>query len=339
MWQDYCFLEGMQKKLPNLKNLLLITVFLVADLMYAQDYSRVDNRVKAYPTSFASPEKLAETINKDFASETDKVRAIFTWIATNVKYDLAAYNTIRNGSGGIAYSYSSEKEKQQKELEFRLDLAKRTLKTKKGVCQHYSALFHTLCDLTGIKCMDVPGTSKTSLVHIGKLPVSSDHIWNVVRIADKWQFIDVTWASGSVDGKTGKFVSRFNDGYFFTTPEVFFLNHFPDDKRMLMVEKTAEDFASLPLYYGEYIRSGYEFAAPQNGILSASGSTVTFSIKKLPADATVAYVFSSESLLRPMAVIQKGEISEFAIPLTSKSRGYLTLFINNKSIASYKIAR
>jgi len=328
----------MKRIFPNLRFLTTIVILLVVNLIYSQDYTKVDVIVKTYPASFSSVEKLAEAINKDFSKDDEKARAIFTWIALNVKYDLTAYNTIKNGSGGVAYSYRNEQEKLAKELQFRQDLANRALKSKKGVCQHYSALFHVLCDLTGIKCLDIPGSSKTSLTHIGKLPVSSDHMWNAVKIGDSWKFIDVTWASGSVDGKTGRFVSKFNDGYFFTSPDLFFLNHFPDDKRMLMIEKTEQDFAQLPLYYGEYVRSGYEFTSPENGILSKDG-TIPFQITDLPLTAVIAYAFSSENLIKPVAISRKGNVSEFEIPMDSKSRGYLTIFINNKSIASYKIAR
>lgn len=327
----------MKKILPNLKFLVTIVILFIVNVIYAQDYTNVDAIVKNYPESFSSIEKLAEAINKDFSKDDEKTRAIFTWIALNIKYDLTAYNTIKNGSGGVAYSYKNEQEKLAKELQFRQDFAKRALKTKKGVCQHYSALFHALCDLTGIKCLDIPGTSKTSLTHIGKLPVSSDHIWNAVKIGDSWKFIDVTWASGSVDGKTGRFVPRFNDGYFFTSPDIFFLNHFPDDRRMLMIEKTEQDFAQLPLYYGEYVRSGYEFTSPETGVLTKEGD-IPFQITDLPETAVITYAFSNENLLKPVAVSRKGNRSEFKIPMDSKARGYLTIFINNKSIVAYKIA-
>jgi len=321
---------------PNLRILATVVVLFIVNVIYSQDYTKVDEQVKAYPSSFASIEKLAAAINKDFSRDDEKARAIFTWIALNVKYDLTAYNTLKNGAG-IAYSYKNEQEKLAKEVQFRNDLATRTLKTKKGVCQHYSSLFHALCDLTDIKCLDIPGTSKTSMTHIGKLPVNSDHIWNAVKIGDSWKFIDVTWASGSVDGKTGRFVSRFNDGYFFTSPELFFLNHFPDDKRMLMIGKSAQEFADLPLYYGEYVRGGYEFTSPKTGIITTT-APIPFRIIDLPESSVVTYAFSSEGKLKLANLVRNGNATVFEVPMDSKSRGYLTIFINNKSLASYKIA-
>src|SRR5690606_30801778 len=124
--------------------------------------------------------KLADKINGDFSREDEKARAIYTWIALHVKYDLAAVKDIaRNRT--VAYTYSSEAEKLQKEAKFKLDMAEKTLKTKKAVCQGYSSLYRTLCELTGLKCIDIPGTSKVHPTDIGKLPGASDHMWNAVK--------------------------------------------------------------------------------------------------------------------------------------------------------------
>lgn len=327
----------MIKKVQNLTFLFVIVFMAFANVTQAQDYSKVDNLVSSYPKSFSSPEKLAEQINADFTSETDKVRAIFTWIGSNVKYDLREFNS---GGNAIAFSYSSEQEKIQKEIKFRYNLAVKTLRTKKGVCQGYTALFHVLCDMCQIKCMDIPGTSKTNLAQIGKLPKASDHVWNAVKIGESWKLIDVTWASGAVNTQSGKFVSQFNDAYFFTTPEVMFLNHFPDDPRMLLTEKSAEDFANLPLFYGDYIKSDYEITFPNEGILNlGKANVIAFKIENLPASQQISYVFTGEGIVKLAEAKTTGNTTEFDVRLDSKSKGYLTIYINNKSVASYKIQR
>ena len=316
--------------------ILLLLLLFVSATAFSQKYSNVDNQVKTWPKSFSSPQKLADKINADFKTEEDKVRAIFTWIALNIKYDLKAY---ANGTNTIAYSYSGEADRLAKEQKFRLEYAEKTLRSKKGVCQDYSALFHTVCDLTGIKCIAIIGTSKAHPSHIGKFPKADDHEWNAVKIGNEWKLVDVTWASGSVSMETGKFQSEFNDGYFFTNPEVFFLNHFPKDERLLMVSKTAQDFAELPLYYGPYVKADYEFASPEKGLISASVSNVAFQIIDLPQGSRISYVFTNEGKIRDVQPRQSGNTTEFAIPLSARSRGYLTIYINNAAIASYKIEK
>jgi len=327
----------MKNILTNLK-LLSCIILLTTGTAFSQQYSKIDNTVKNYPESFSTPEKLAEKINQDFSTDEEKVRAIFDWIAFNVRYDLGAYRDIAN-NGQIAYSWKSEEERIQKEFKFRRDLAAKTLKTRKGVCQGYTALFHTLCDLTGIKCIDIIGTSKTNPAHIGKLPKASDHVWNSVKIDNSWRFIDVTWASGAIDTQSGKFVADFNDGYFFTAPEVFFLNHFPDDKKMLMLDRSEKEFAELPLYYGGYIKAGYEIASPEKGIFSANSDAIPFSVIDLPVNSNVSYVFTGDNTIRPTAVRRQGNISMFDVAMNNRARGYLTIYIDNKSIVTYKIQR
>ncbi len=306
---------------------------------YSQEYQRVDDIINTYPDSFSSLNKFAEKISADFTDDIDKTRAIFTWMALHIKYDLKLYNSIKENNT-VAFSYTSEEDKLLKLQKFRYDLANKTLKTKKGVCENYTALFQTLCELMNIKCMAITGSSKTHPEDIGKLPKASDHVWNAVKIENSWRLVDVTWAAGHVNNQTGKFVPVFNDSYFFTNPEVFFLNHFPDDKRMTMLPKSEEDFAKLPLYYPEYLKSGYEIVMPQDGIVSLTESNaISFKIIDLLPNQKVYYVFSNDNIPKQAVVGNYGNLSEFEIPISKKNYGYVTIYINTKSIASYKIVR
>ena len=326
----------MIKQKSTFSQVLCLLVFLTANVLFSQNYSVIDSQVQTWPKSFSSPQQLADQVGTNFKTDEDKVRAIFTWIALNIKYDLKAYQA---GSNMIAYSYSSEADRIAKEKKYRLDYAEKTLRSKKGVCQDYSALFQTVCDLSGIKCIAIIGTSKAHPSQIGKLPKANDHEWNAVKINDKWQLIDVTWAAGSVSMETGKFQTEFNDGYFFTKPELFYLNHFPADKRLLMIDRSPQDFAELPLYYGPYVQANYEFVAPEKGLISAATGAVLFQIIDLPQNSRVSYVFTNEGKIHDIAPKRSANATEFIIPLSARSRGYLTVYINNAAIVSYKIEK
>ena len=327
----------MKNKIAHFGGLICILFLVTTNSVYSQSYTKVDDVIKSYPKSFSSPENLAAQINQDFKAEDEKARAIFTWIALNIRYDLNEYKSRRNDPA-IAFSYRTEEEKNSKLQKFRVDLAKQTLGSKKGVCQGYAALFHTLCDLTGLKSMEILGTSKSHPTAIGKLPTASDHAWNAVKIGDKWKFIDVTWASGAVSNQTGKFVSKFNDAYFFTAPDIFFLNHFPDDVRFLQTNKTAADFANLPLYYGSYLQATYEIVKPLNGVIKTLKSNIiAFKILDLPETNKLSYVFSSENKLNLVLPRRKANVSEFEIKIPNRSKGYLTICVNNRSVVTYKL--
>jgi transglutaminase superfamily protein len=326
----------MIKIVATYSKLMCLFLFLITSSAFSQNYSQIDNIVRSYPKGYSKAKQLADRINADFTTDESKARAIFTWIALNTRYDLKA-----SQSGAmITYRYSSEEDRLMQEQKIRQNFADKTLRTGKGVCQDYSSLFHVVCDLTGLKCIDIAGTSKAQPSHIGKLPNVGDHEWNAVKIGNHWKLIDVTWASGSVSTETGKFVPDFNDAYFFTAPEVFFLNHFPENKKFLMIDKTAEEFANLPLYYGPYINSDYEIAVPENGVISSTKSKIIpFRIIDFPYGSKISYAFTSEGRSYNAQIRKNGNISEFEIPMGSRSRGFLTVFADNNAIATYKIER
>ncbi|WP_408084682.1 transglutaminase domain-containing protein [Flavobacterium rhizosphaerae] len=303
----------------------------------AQDFAKVDAAVKNYPASFATPDKFAERVNADFKNDEEKARAIFTWIATNVKYDLAAYGV---NEKPVAYSFKTEDEKRAKQKEFRDELALKTLRSKKGVCQGYSTLFLTIAEKCGLEAAFISGTSKSHPMHIGKAPGASDHAWNAVKIGNEWKLLDTTWGAGVVTGARPAFQFKFNDAYFFAEPDVFFLNHFPDDKRWLLTAKTEKDFENLPLFYGNYLSEGYEFVSPVTGTISNPAVQVAdFKIKNLKPGDKVHYVFSNEKVFKEAVLQQTGTIAEFKVPLPLRANGTLTVYINQKSVAAYRIER
>ncbi|WP_298152789.1 transglutaminase domain-containing protein [Flavobacterium sp.] len=323
----------MKKSLPMLYRTFTAIILLFFQAVAAQDYSDVDSIVMRYPSGFSSTQKLADKINDDFSGEAEKARAIYTWIALNIRYDLAA---MRHGDE-VAFRYHGEADRMEKEKIFRISLAQKTIRSNKGICQNYAALFHNLCDMTGLKCLDIPGAAKTNLTQIGKLPQKNDHIWNAVKIGDSWNLVDVTWGAGSVDANTGKFKPNFNDGFFCTPPTLFFLNHFPEDKRLSMLDKTPEDFAELPLYYGEYVDSDYEILSPETGVLPTKTKTVPFRISDLAENDNISYTFSNQNKIIAPQLKRNGNVSEFEVNIGAADRGFLTLFVNNRSVAAYKI--
>ena len=311
--------------------LLLLLLFPAAN--FAQ-YEAIDAKVRMYPKSFSDARKIADRINEDFTTDSDKARAIFTWIALNIQYDMKALYAQKNG--GVAFSYSTPEDKIVKEREFRLKLVKSTLRSGKAICEGYCSLYTYLCSLTGLKSVIIPGTSKTSHAEIGRLPTRGDHTWNAVMIGGQWKLVDVTWAAGVVRGNEKKFTPYFNDAYFATDPDKFFLNHFLDDERWLLTDRSAEEFAELPFYYPTYIKNNYRLNADKGAILFPKNTGVRFNIENLNEDDRLYYITSRDNVLDPLHV---DENNHFIIPPGAKLSGYLTIFVNEKPIVAYKIIR
>lgn len=305
-------------------------VFFLSFSVFGQtDYASVDSRVASYP-KFTSATDLAGKIASDFKTDLDRTRALFTWLATNITYDL---NEAKNGSR-IAYKFSSPQDREKKEFEFRTALISRTLKTRKGVCEGYASVFVEVCRQMGIEAVIVPGTSRTHPSQIGKTPNWQDHAWNAVKIDGQWKLIDLTWAAGTVDTHTGKFRMEFNDGYFLVPPADFFKSHFPDDPKWLLMEATAEQFAAQAFYYPTYFKGNFDVSLKHGSLKIDRPTVVEIAIDGVDG-RPVYYTLGGQTILQPLKVVD----GKIRVPVNGKVSGYLTLFVDTKPLVAYKIRR
>jgi Uncharacterized protein involved in cytokinesis, contains TGc (transglutaminase/protease-like) domain len=186
---------------------LLLVLFGINAGINAQqntDYSRIDNIALQIPdSSTRSTNGIARYILAHFSSETDKSRAIFIWVAKNIRYDIA--------NMFIAKSYKDNKE-----------IIDEVIRTRKGVCTHYAELFNAIAHKVGIKSYVISGYTKQNGV-VDKLP----HSWCASMIDSKWYFFDPTWGAGYIMNK--KYVKQINNAYFKTKPEELIKSHIPFD--------------------------------------------------------------------------------------------------------------
>lgn len=146
--------------------------------------------------------KIANYINQNFTSDEDKIRAAFYWTASKISYD-------------VDNMYEPKKQTIAEKIES-------ALKTRKGVCMHYSEVFSDIVNKLGIKTYVVNGYTK----QFGKIARLS-HTWNISKLNGKWCFFDVTWASGYV--KDMVFYKNLNNIYYNPTPTEFLKTHMPFD--------------------------------------------------------------------------------------------------------------
>lgn len=312
----------------------LVLVLLFINKVGAQDYEAVDSKIKNYPT-ITKVTVLADMINADFFTPAEKARAVYSWITTNIQYDVDFAKSME-AKPIIAFSYKTEKEKQLKEKQFKLDLATTTVVSKKAVCHGYASLTEYLLSRLGFEVLTVFGTIKTDPSQIGEIPTQINHAWNVVKIDGVWRFMDTTLGAGFISQKTKLFKFYFNDGYFFTKPERFFLNHFPVDEKWLFVSKTKKDFALQPIYFGLYFKNNYQISKAETGIASSIISeNFVFSINGLGELDTVQCVFSDEN--KRIFLNKEANSEDFMISLKNRKDNYLSIYVNREIIAIYKI--
>lgn len=304
----------------QMNKLICVLFFLFCLNAQAKDFEAVDAKVKAYPKAFTSVDRLASRISKDFPKEEDKARAIFTWIASNIRYDVPKSQKVTNME-----MYSLPEEEQ----------ALKILIAKKGICQDYSTLYKVLAEKVGLEAVIISGFGKTLISDVGKLASISDHAWNAVKIAGEWKLIDVTWGAGSVTQElNGKFSFDFRDEYFFTPPDLFFLKHYPEDKKWLLANKKIEDFIALPLYHDITV----EIISPVKGILYRSkNKTVDFAVRLKNIDDEVSYAFDTDEYGTVVDAEIKDGVVHFSVQLTSDKSREFTIYIDQDAAVSYKI--
>jgi hypothetical protein len=167
-------------------------------------------------------DQLASYIERNFTGKKEKLAAIYTWVSTNLTYDVVASNSLNY--------YADKKE-----------IIAEALKKKKGICIHYSMLFDTIARKVGFESYVVYGRSK----QFEKID-NKAHAWCAFKIDSTWWLCDPTWGAGSIT-YSNQFVSKFNGQYFAQTPQDFIKEHFPFDPIWQLL--------SRPVTFNQFARS------------------------------------------------------------------------------------
>ena len=313
---------------------LFLSVFFLQS-SHAQKYSAVDKAILKYPKSFDTTEELAQRINKDFNSDYDKARAIYSWMAFNIKYD---FNAFLNPPGTQSFSYRSEAEKQRKIQDINNKMLQKAFNSKKAVCEGFTLLYQHLTALVGIKSEIIRGDSKVRLADIGRKNTTSNHAWNTVLIDGKWRLVDVTWGQGYYDSSKGRMVKDFEPAYFDTEPDYFFAKHFPDSGSYLGHKLSKEDFLNGPLIYNKAIAGDNKIITPESGILQVkNGDKITFQIKNISKASQFYYLNKKNQAVRVVNAKERKGGLEFQITFDNTIGDYITFFLDTNSIASFKV--
>ncbi|RZJ49305.1 MAG: transglutaminase [Flavobacterium sp.] len=322
----------------TIKKITIICVFLNLIFLhtaFSQKYNDVDKIVLKYPKQFNTTEQLAERIQKDFSSDYDRARAIYSWIAFNVKYDLATYLNPPRAKG---FSYSTEQEKQQKLKQLNEKELNKVFKSQKAVCEGFTLLYSHVASLVDLKCEIVHGDSKTRLDDIGRKDTSSNHAWNTVFIDGKWRLVDVTWGEGYYDQSKGRLTKDFSPIYFDMEPDYFFAKHFPDSGTFLGKKLDKEDFLNGPLIYNNTIAGDHEIMEPKSGLIEVkSGEKVTFRMKNISKTDQFFYVNKKNQAVKIENPKEKRNSLEFEVTIDKNIGQYITFYLGESSLVSFKV--
>lgn len=319
--------------MKNMKQFLFFCFFITLNLP-AQNFSNIDSRVKKYP-KYNSPEKLANKIAKDFKKDSEKVRAIYIWLTSNVRYDLNEYYNPSNKK--VSFRYSSEKERLFKIQQIKNEITRTTFKTKKSVCEGYAQSFKSLCNLLGIEANVISGYARSSGSEIGRVPGFSDHAWNVVKLQNQWQIIDATWGAGHVSNGTWK--KSYSDYFYNIDKNKANLSHYPEEEkwRVLFNDSSIVDFFNQPVYKTKFLASKIELISPTTGMINAiNDNFIILKLKDLPNNKTVLYTYGSNTMGKEPKMSTEKDIKTLRIKKPSSNQ-ILNVFIDLQLALEFKV--
>ncbi|TDH28582.1 hypothetical protein EXU57_00450 [Segetibacter sp. 3557_3] len=196
----------------------VLVVLLFGYTSYSQGVSAADRVALSIPKKDTySTEGISNYVKSHFTSDSDRVRALFVWVANNIVYDVERLRT-------------------RSPLE-KIPLTD-VLKSRRAVCQGYAELLVELFRTCNIKGVLVPGYTKVQDGTIADL----SHAWVAAQLNDKWYLFDPTWSSGMV--KDLQFTKRFTNRFYKVAPEEMIKDHMPFDPMY--------QFLNYPVLYDEF---------------------------------------------------------------------------------------
>lgn len=192
---------------------------------------------------------LAQKLTSGLTTDVEKFRAIYKWVSTNISNDYNFFlkhknKTYRFKDDSLKLEYWNER--------FKKKMFKKLLKRKKTICTGYAYMVRELSRLADLNCQIVNGFGRLSTTDIDTFHIPN-HSWNAVRLNGKWYLSDPTWASGLIS-PNGRFKFNYNDGFFLTPPELFVKNHYPLDKKWMLINEdeapSFDAFLETPVIYG-----------------------------------------------------------------------------------------
>lgn len=168
------------------------------------DYDIVDKQMLLINDSLTtSTDGISAYIIANFKTDTEKARSVYFWVTQNIEYD------VQNMYAMNFYEKREEK-------------VSKALSTRKGICEHFAALFQEICTKVGIKSFVIEGYTKQNGM-TDYIP----HAWAAAFIDSNWYLFDPTWGSGHI--KDHKFFKKTNNTYFMVPPDVMIRSHMPFD--------------------------------------------------------------------------------------------------------------
>ena len=168
------------------------------------DYSDIDRRMLQIPKAKTYvTDSIVNFVQSNFITVAEKVRAIYTWVTTNIRYSKDSMYYFRG--------WGADPETKMAAI----------LRRRRGVCENYAALFANLVSKCGVPVFVVSGYTKIA----GNVNWNG-HGWCAVFIENQWRLCDPTWDEGF----------KTTTQYYLADPAMFIETHMPFDPLWQLLE-------------------------------------------------------------------------------------------------------
>lgn len=331
------------------KAVVIITLLIVQSSFAQQkqvSFNEIDYRAKSIEP--AAPAELANLLTKDYLTEKEKLRSIFSWITDHISYRVKRNFQGKTPPGNKAFDIIDT-------LGWKSGndfMAETVLLNRSAVCDGYARLFKTLCDYAGLRSAIITGFAKGD--YSRQFKFRCNHTWNAVYIEGSWQLVDVTWASGYTNYSGDEFTKRLDETYFMPAPADFIRDHFPDDLRWTLMDNPPfpKEFNAGP--YRNKCFSKYKLSSylPAGGVIEAAvGDTVQIILEttdpkqdsKMASDTTTLFDESLQKFISPVIFLEPDAmpISKQTIHYTfivqDPSSEWLHIVYNHDTVLQYRL--
>lgn len=314
----------------------LIFIFFISTYSLSSQTNKltdVDKIIYSY-SNIDSIEELTQKIDYDFKTNKEKIRAVFTWIALNIGYEMKNPNLLKIPKTYFVFGDYDLKRKLKLEKEKTL---RNTFKQRNGVCEGYALLFRKICTQLNIKNELIHGYVRGSIDKIGFVPTGKNHVWNAVKINNEWIFIDTTWAAGYIHNNVWR--QQLNPSYFDIDKKKLKLTHYPSDTYWLnyLNQKTLKDFCYQPMITTVFIDSKAELVLPNQGIIKTlKNKSFKLNFKNLNPKTQIHYRLGNIGKIRTPSSKKKNLITSIKVNGIDKNN-VLHIYFNNNLALSYKV--
>jgi transglutaminase/protease-like cytokinesis protein 3 len=304
--------------------LTLILVYICNTLFAQYDYTEVDKHAfKVGKLDSMNMGSITTIITKPFSIKKEKARAIYTWVANNITYDLKAIRRSTNDKDATAD----------------------VLLYRKATSEGFAKLYQDMCSSAGIRCLTVDGYLKRNPLLIGEEADEKDHMWNVVQLdisPTEWFYVDAALASGYFDGDMKVVTKSFTTAYFFPNKKLFNWQHYPDNMAWRLEEgpKTKKEFFNLPVIDKMGVEYELKNFTPSLGTIKAKlNKPVNFSFTFAKANAinkvAIRYNFKKKSIVKDVDFLFDDTKLSFTYKFDKEDTLPFTILIDGKELISY----